>query len=565
MQGRRVRMAWALVLALCLLALRWLDPLPLELMRLRTFDLATAFCPVSKDAGHAVAVDIDDASLRAIGQWPWPRTVMARLVERLDSAGVRMVVFAIVFAEPDRWSPARFGTVSGLLRRLPAGVAEVLGNLPDPDRIFAGSMRRTPVVLTQVLSNMPANMPDRPSGRDGAVDPVHAQGRFGMIGPAGSFEMPGYAGLIDNLPVLSQAAAGVGVAALVSDVDGAVRRVAAIVQVDGKLRAGLGPEAVRVAERRSGFLIEANGTGPEALRIGERRVPVDADGWFRPRLCGLDSLPVVRAVDLLERGGGGELLRGKIAVVGVSAQGIGTLWKSPSASYPVSPAVLEAGVIDDLLQGRLLQRPVFAGLFEILAALGGVAAVGWLEGQRVRRIASFGLIAVSALLALFLMWSGGLLFDWTLPALGLFLAPLAADMAERRYERAARYRRDRFMRQVVDASPDPILTITASGDVLSCNRAATALGACQRPGAGGAGGSTPVRAFPSGSAIPDPPMPGRHCRPAGRGHGGASRRRGDVAGIGRRRAGRWLGHPDRPRHYPPQGGAGPAGAGAGRQ
>jgi PAS domain S-box-containing protein len=483
MQGRRVRMAWALVLALCLLALRWLDPLPLELMRLRTFDLATAFCPVPKDAGHAVAVDIDDAGLRAIGQWPWPRTVMARLVERLDSAGVRMVVFAIVFAEPDRWSPARFGTVSGLpAAGLPAGVAEVLGNLPDPDRIFAGSMRRTPVVLTQVLSNMPANMPDRLSGRDGAVDPVHAQGRFGMIGPAGSFEMPGYAGLIDNLPVLSQAAAGVGVAALVSDVDGAVRRVAAIVQVDGKLRAGLGPEAVRVAEKRSGFLIEANGTGPEALRIGERRVPVDADGWFRPKLCGLDSLPVVRAVDLLERGGGGELLRGKIAVVGVSAQGIGTLWKSPSASYPVSPAVLEAGVIDDLLQGRLLQRPVFAGLFEILAALGGVAAVGWLEGQRVRRIVSFGLIAVSALLALFLMWSGGFLFDWTLPALGLFLAPLAADMAERRYERAARHRRDRFMRQVVDASPDPILTITASGDVLSCNRAATALGACQQPG-----------------------------------------------------------------------------------
>lgn len=308
MRGRRARMAWAAALALCLLALRWLDPLPLELMRLRTFDLATAFCPVSRDAGHAVAVDIDDAGLRTVGQWPWPRTVMARLVERLDSAGVRMVVFAIVFAEPDRWSPARFGPASGLpAAGLPAGVAEVLGNLPDPDRIFAGSMRRIPVVLTQVLSNMP----ERRSGRDAAADPVHPQGRFGMVGPAGSFEMPGYAGLIGNLPVLSQAAAGVGVAALASDIDGAVRRFAAIVQVDGKLRAGLGPEAVRVAEERSGFLIEANGTGPEALRIGERRVPVDADGWFRPRLCGLDSLPVVRAMDLLERGGGGDLLRGR--------------------------------------------------------------------------------------------------------------------------------------------------------------------------------------------------------------------------------------------------------------
>jgi PAS domain S-box-containing protein len=474
MRGRRARMSWAVALALCLLALRWIDPLPLELMRLRAFDLATAFCPSSRDASHVVAVDIDDAGLRAVGQWPWPRTVMARLVERLDSAGVRMVVFAVVFAEPDRWSPTRFGAASGL----PAGLAEILGRLPDPDRIFAGSMRRTPVVLTQVLSNMP----DRRSGRDGAADPVNAQGRFGMVGPVGSFEMPGSAGLIDNLPVLSQAAAGAGVAALVSDVDGAVRRVAAIVLVDGKLRAGLGPEAVRVAEKRSGFLIETNGAGPEALRIGERRVPVDADGWFRPRLCGLDSLPVVRAVDLLERDGGGELLRGKIAVVGVSARGIGTLWKSPSASHPVSPAILEAGVIDDLLEGRLLERPVFAGLLEILVALGGVAAVGWLDGQRVRRIVSFGLIAVSVLLALFLMGSGGLLFDWTLPALGLFLAPLAADMAERRYERAARHRKDRFMRQVVDASPDPILTIAESGEVLSCNRAATALGACQGPG-----------------------------------------------------------------------------------
>ena len=119
----------------------------------------------------------------------------------------------------------------------------------------------------------------------------------------GSVEMPGHTGLIDNLPVLREAAAGAGVAALVQDADGTVRRVAAIVQADGRLLAGLGPEAVRVAESRSGFLIETDGMGPEALRIGERRVPVlDASwGWFRPRLCGLDRLPVVRAADLLER------------------------------------------------------------------------------------------------------------------------------------------------------------------------------------------------------------------------------------------------------------------------
>ena len=115
------------------------------------------------------------------------------------------------------------------------------------------------------------------------------------------------------------------------------------------------------------------------------------------------------------------------------------------------------------------------------------------------------------------------------PALGLFLAPLAADMAERRHERFAQRRRDRFMRQVVDASPDPILTISRTGTILSCNGRRWWCDWRLEVGSGGAGGGTPVRPFARRSAIPYPSVSCRRPGRAGRGHG--AERRGATMSL----------------------------------
>lgn len=246
----------AAMLAACLLLLRWIDPPPLEAMRLKAFDLAAVFCPPSEHPGRVVAVDIDDASLASAGLWPWPRVVMARLVERLKQLRVEAVVFTVVFAEPDRWSPPRFAGVPDL----PPGVADVLADLPDTDRVFADALRSVPIVLAQALRRE-AGQPDR-------VAPAGAQGRFGLIGPDGGFRLPDHSAAVGNLPILREAAAGAGVTALAVDPDGVVRRFAAVLQSDGKLLPGLGPEAARVADGRSGFLVEAGRAGLEAVRVG---------------------------------------------------------------------------------------------------------------------------------------------------------------------------------------------------------------------------------------------------------------------------------------------------------
>src|SRR5215469_7019136 len=112
----------------------------LERLSLICFDLYQKASP--REAGDAPIsiVDIDDKSLGKIGQWPWPRTIIAQLVDRLREAGAAVVAFDIDFAEPDRTSP-KF--LLPLLAENEAGKAaaeRLLTALPDPDQRLAQAM-----------------------------------------------------------------------------------------------------------------------------------------------------------------------------------------------------------------------------------------------------------------------------------------------------------------------------------------------------------------------------------------------------------------------------------------
>src|SRR5579872_5985490 len=93
------------LLLLALVPVRVADPRPLEELRLRTFDLFQVLHPREQRARPVVIIDIDEASLKEIGQWPWPRTVVADLVTRLTALGAAAIGFDAVFPEPDRLSP----------------------------------------------------------------------------------------------------------------------------------------------------------------------------------------------------------------------------------------------------------------------------------------------------------------------------------------------------------------------------------------------------------------------------------------------------------------------------
>src|SRR5687767_4273543 len=163
-----------------------------------------------RDAGVRV-VDIDDESVRRLGQWPWPRTELAALTRSIAEAGAASLAFDIVLSEADRTSPrflaereARQGAEPGLLATLRA--------LPDHDTRLAEALAATPSVLGFFLTQ------DRP----GAA--VRPKAGFAVAGSDPGASITDYSGAILPLPSFQEAAPGLGFVSIKSDADGLIRR-----------------------------------------------------------------------------------------------------------------------------------------------------------------------------------------------------------------------------------------------------------------------------------------------------------------------------------------------------
>ena len=134
---RSVAALLSVAMAVLGLTLVLADPLALQKLRHQGFDQYQRWQPRTYEAMPVRIVDIDEASLEKIGQWPWPRNKLAQLVEQLGAKRAAAIGFDVVFAEPDRTSPAR---VSAEWALSPAQ-ARSLEALPDHDVTFAQAAR----------------------------------------------------------------------------------------------------------------------------------------------------------------------------------------------------------------------------------------------------------------------------------------------------------------------------------------------------------------------------------------------------------------------------------------
>ncbi len=193
----------AAALTVCFVALRVWDPVPLQMMRLKTFDIYQRIHPRADTQQPVTIVDIDEESLRAYGQWPWPRTLVADLIDRLMEAQVAVVGLDMVFPEPDRMSPE---SVSRAVRGLDDGQKRLLAGLPDNDSVLAGTLRRSRVVLGQATA-------ERELESVGGT--AASKTNFAKLGGEPLDYVFRAPGLVRNLPALEQAVAGLGLLSLV--------------------------------------------------------------------------------------------------------------------------------------------------------------------------------------------------------------------------------------------------------------------------------------------------------------------------------------------------------------
>jgi adenylate cyclase len=336
--------------------IRLWDPPPVQELRLRTFDMFQLIDPRHKAVRPVVIVDIDDKSLARLGQWPWPRTRIADLIQNLTSNGAVAIGFDMVFSEADRLNP---DLVASQMRDLDDATRAKLRDLPSNDQILADAIKRSRVVLGEtgqraISSEIDNSLPFTGVATVGEENPE----RF-------LFEFPG---LLRNVPVIEKVAAGRGLFSIRTERDGLIRRVPMIMRAQGNIMPSLSLEILRVVTGTPTLLVRTDKTGVRAVRLKGAEIPTDKNGQLWVHYARQDPSIYVSAADVLDNTVPPNKIAGKLVLVGTSAVGLNDIKTTPVSS--TMPGVeIHAQVLESVLSGAVISQPNYALGVELLAAL----------------------------------------------------------------------------------------------------------------------------------------------------------------------------------------------------
>ncbi len=426
-------------------------PAPLVAMRNALFDAYQDWSPRQPGDFQVLIVDIDEDSLERVGQWPWPRHLVAQVVERLQQAGAAAIGLDIVFAEADRYSPRE---VLAMWNRFPA-VRRVLSKLPDTDDVFSGVLANGGVVTGFAFTER------RTAAEKEPVLPAK-KASIAIQGLDPLPFIPVYDAASPSLPKLQDAADGNGALNFLPDQDGLVRRAHLLFRMNDQVYPTLGIEVLRVALGTK--LLTLNGSdgeeeesfgsnvGLNGIRIGSRRngLPVATDGsgavWLhharfdRSRYLSAWRLLGEEPTDLPD-------LTGRVVLLGTSAEGLKDLRHAPVNTL-VPGVEIHAQLIEQAVDGSYLARPNWANGAEILYLVlcGLLLTVLIYRVKTVYVALAFGiLVLLTGAGSLWLFTARSLLLDPVFPSAALLVMFIAASVPRQiQVERERRMIRDAF-------------------------------------------------------------------------------------------------------------------------
>ena len=358
--------------------IRFLDPYPVELLRLKAFDGYQVYSE-RKPSETVTVVNIDEQSIAELGQWPWPRDQIADLIYRLRDANAGIIVMPILFSEPDR-----AGEDLALAQALQYGV-----------------------VISQTASA-------RTNDGSGVTRGI------AMIGGDPVPWIPQYPGLLAPINILSQNASGVGMIAGTYEIDGVTRRIPMIVSINDTVYPSLALETIRVAVDDVSYQAKVSAGGVVAVRIPAYDT-IYTDPYSRVYVNNVYDFRELSATQDFPD------LAGNIVVVGITAEGIGVPLTTPVGLQFAHN--VQAQLLETVVNGDTIYRPdtavltelaiiVLAGLLSILVAY---RAVYWL-GLPLMLVSVGGGVYSAFYYYQTNMW----LYDWTWPLITVTLVYLHA-------------------------------------------------------------------------------------------------------------------------------------------
>ena len=340
--------------AIFLGAVRISDPQFVEVMRLKYFDQLQKKYPRSTEGQtYSVIVDIDEKSLREIGQWPWPRTVLAELFEQSKKAGMLVLGLDVLFAEKDRTSP---DLIAKDIEKRNPDVAKILNKLPSNESIAVEVMKEFPTVIGHSGLDVTGDA-ERSDIKDTSVKVFLGKNKNPKDW------LVSYPGLLANVSEFEQAASGAGTVSVAEEPDGIIRRVPLISNVAGIVRPTLGLDMIRVAFQGNSVATRTGINGVEEIiiqtkAIGNAAIPTDENGRVWIYYGESDSAKkeksryYVSAVDIIKGRVGKDRLQGKLGILGTSATGLKDIRPTPVEDR--MPGVeIHANLIDTVISAIL--------------------------------------------------------------------------------------------------------------------------------------------------------------------------------------------------------------------
>jgi len=362
----------SVILVLC--GIRFSDPWFLDMVRLKAMDQHQRN-QEPMTLSSLVTVEINNQTIRKMGQWPWDRNRVSNQIIKLYQAGASIVVVPILFADPDR-----FGK----------------------DEVLARTLKRTPTVIGQIPTN--------DNSASGVVRGVAA------IGTDWKPWVYNYSGVVGPIPELAESVNAVGMMVIAPEADGVVRRMPLVVAVDGKLYPSMSMEILRMAAGDMSFQMKTGIAGVEKLRIPKyKMIDTDANGniwldfkWNTPVYALHEELPD---------------LTGKIVILSITASGLDNPVATPVGV--IQSHNLIGASLATMMTGRNITRPFWTDLAEL--AVSGVGALiltivvltlTWWFGAALLPFFLVGSFYGSS----YLFTEYSYLLDWSYPVLTMFVA-----------------------------------------------------------------------------------------------------------------------------------------------
>jgi len=326
---------------------------------LKLYDLRLRALPKRDDPSGVVIVAIDEQSLRQVGRWPWPRWVLADLVDNILSAGPAAVGLDLVLSEPERtWLQQHRPALREWERDYPAAAEALEQHLQQVsgDARLTRTMREADKVVLAAFLTMDSRKGPG-SGTPETLPSGLERSEFGavhLLEHLPYFPPPHADAATLPLDRFAEVAAGVGFVNVVPDPDGTVRRVPACFLWQDRFIASFDVTLFRVANGQSSAWTQL--WIGEMVGLGGRRVPLSENcELLLPFRTPPARVPTSSAMDVLSGRVPRRELSNKIIVVGATAPGLYDL-RVTSVSQVIPGVFINAEAIETLRHGDAIRH-----------------------------------------------------------------------------------------------------------------------------------------------------------------------------------------------------------------